>query len=130
MKESKKISWIEAVLIAIDQLGNAIAGGNPDVTISARVGYFVHFGASKIKIYWRFLERVIDGTFYPLDGTGHCYQAYECEKGETFHHGNDLLLLLLSFFIIVSCIPLFVIIRVLAWIMPSIKNDTYPKCRS
>jgi len=29
-------SWPLAVLIAIDQLGNAITGGYPDSTISAR----------------------------------------------------------------------------------------------
>lgn len=26
--------------VAIDQLGNTVAGGNPDNTISARVGYY------------------------------------------------------------------------------------------
>jgi len=34
----KKMPYAFNILIAIDQLGNAIADGNPDNTISARVG--------------------------------------------------------------------------------------------
>jgi len=36
------MNWATGVLIGIDQLGNAIAGGNPDSTISARVGNFAN----------------------------------------------------------------------------------------
>ena len=51
-------SWPVAVLVAIDQLGNAIAGGNPDSTISARVGFFSEM-AKRGKSYWKGLESII-----------------------------------------------------------------------
>lgn len=30
--------WLHAVVIALNQLGNAVLGGQPDMTISARAG--------------------------------------------------------------------------------------------
>lgn len=33
------MSWLYGVLVGIDQLGNTVAWGNPDVTVSARVGH-------------------------------------------------------------------------------------------
>ena len=64
-----------AILIAIDQLGNAIAGGNPDSTISARVGYFSDKTLREKTLgrhaYWKGLERIIDFAFFPIDGEKH-----------------------------------------------------------
>lgn len=54
------------VLVAIDQLGNTIAGGNPDATISARTGYFSHVEETTFRPYWLTMERVIDFTFLPI----------------------------------------------------------------
>ena len=48
-----------AVMVAIDQLGNAITGGNPDSTVSARVGYF-SVNATKRQALWKSLEAIID----------------------------------------------------------------------
>ena len=31
--------WLLAVVMALNQLGNAILGGDPDMSVSARVGY-------------------------------------------------------------------------------------------
>ena len=60
--------WLYSVLIAIDQLGNALAGGYADSTISARVGYNARDAAPASSNYWRLLEWVINYTFMPLDG--------------------------------------------------------------
>ena len=54
--------YIYNILIAIDQLGNALAGGYHDTSISARVGFFAR-EAKHGRIYWQFLEKVIDFTF-------------------------------------------------------------------
>jgi len=63
------MSWIRGVLVAIDQLGNAIAGGNPDATISARTGYFANENPNKTFIYyWRLMEAIINFAFYPVQG--------------------------------------------------------------
>lgn len=64
-------NWPYAVLIAIDQLGNTLAGGHPDSTISARIGYFSE-NVCSVKVYWKNLERIIDFTFFPIDGPKHC----------------------------------------------------------
>ena len=31
--------WLASVVMALNQLGNALLGGNPDMTVSARAGY-------------------------------------------------------------------------------------------
>ncbi len=105
-------SWPVAVLVAIDQLGNAIAGGNPDSTISARVGYFSEL-AERAKAYWKSLEKIIDFSFYPIDGPRHCYQAWQNDKDELFKRGSDLARVLLSVFIVVACVVIAIVLRVL-----------------
>jgi len=48
----KRMNWIDGVLIGIDQLGNAIVGGNHDATISARTGYFANININRDLIYY------------------------------------------------------------------------------
>lgn len=48
----KKYVW--NVLIAIDQLGNALLGGDPDETISSRAGKSRHIW------YWDWLSRFLN----------------------------------------------------------------------
>ncbi len=105
-------SWPVAVLVAIDQLGNAIAGGNPDSTISARVGYFSE-RANRGKGYWKALESIIDFAFFPIDGPRHCYQAWQADKDEHFKRGSDFTRVILSVFIIVACLVIAIVLRVL-----------------
>jgi len=33
------VKWFRAVIMALNQLGNALMGGDPDMTVSARAGY-------------------------------------------------------------------------------------------
>ena len=110
------------IFVSIDQLGNAMAGGNPDNTISARVGFLNH-EETEIKLnkvskkWWRLLQKVIDFTFYPIDGKGHCRMAYYSNSGHKFSEENDeqsngkpnWRLAFLSFFVLISCLPLFIL---------------------
>jgi len=89
MRGAKK-SWIHNVFIAMDQLGNAIAVGNPDATMSARCDYFSRVLETRFRRYWRFLQRVIHFTFLPIDGPDHCYQSYLWDRAEK-HEGAVIL---------------------------------------
>lgn len=64
-------TWIFYIAIAVDQLLNAILGGYPDETLSARC--------------WRekrWQRYVIDGLFFwqRSGGKGHCEQCYWYER--------------------------------------------------
>ncbi|CAL2104079.1 conserved protein of unknown function [Tenacibaculum sp. 190130A14a] len=94
-------------LVAIDQLGNVLAGGNPDNTISSRVGYYTekYYPANKIPLKWRIFRDIIDFTFYPIDGKNHCKEAYFNDAGEEFDTGtNDFAVAVLAILIIISCV--------------------------
>jgi hypothetical protein len=73
-KHSRLWQYISHLFISVDQFGNALAGGNPDNTISARVGYYNHhyYETNKVPWYWSLFERIIDTAFYPVDGPAHC----------------------------------------------------------
>lgn len=63
------------VVIAIDQLFNALTGGAADETLSSRT-YRGAMLAEKPKKRWRVLYRVINGLFFDRN---HCKMAYESE---------------------------------------------------
>ena len=100
-----------AILIAVDQLGNAIAGGNPDSTISARVGFF-SAKALRGRAYWKGLERIIDFAFFPIDGEKHCYNAWKADD-ERYLRGSDFARVLLSMIIFLTCPVIAIVLRVL-----------------
>lgn len=106
--------WLYSVLIATDQLGNALAGGYADSTISARVGYNAREAAPAGKNYWRLLEWVINYTFLPLDGPDHCYQAYLAGNKTYYRDGSDFMRVILSSLILVNALPIGLVTRVLA----------------
>lgn len=68
------------LLISIDQLGNTLAGGDPDETISSRIGKIkVNHGGS---IPWHHpLARVIDCGLNKID-PNHSIDAIEEGEGE------------------------------------------------
>ena len=109
-------SWPVAVLVAIDQLGNAIARGNPDATISARVGYF-SAKAIRGKGYWKTLEDIIDFAFFPIDGPRHCYQAWQSED-EHFWRGSNLGRFILSLIILIVCPVIAYVLHLIVLIIP------------
>ena len=111
------MSWIYRVFVAIDQLGNAIAGGSPDSTISARTGYFANKDPSPPLVqYWKAMEWMIDTTFYPIDSPNHCLQAYRYDKDEKFREGSDLMRIILSVIIVLVCIPLSLLTWTIGWL--------------
>lgn len=106
-----------SLLIAIDLLGNAFAGGNPKVTISARVGYqsHVHAQTGNQSLFWEGCESLIDFTFKPIDGYDHCWKAYNwttktllSAKRKKLHinHGPDFMLGVLAIITAVACLIL------------------------
>ncbi|WP_299108538.1 hypothetical protein [uncultured Tenacibaculum sp.] len=93
-------------LISIDQLGNVIAGGNPDNTISSRVGYYTerYYPPEKVPLKWKILRNIINFTFYPIDGEDHCKEAYFNDAGEEFDKGtSDIAIAVLAILIVGSC---------------------------
>lgn len=69
------------VIIAIDQLFNALTGGAADETISSRT-YRGAMLAEPPKKRWRVLYRVINGIFFDHN---HCKTAYESEVSGKQH---------------------------------------------
>ena len=111
--------WLN-VLISIDQLGNAIAGGNPDNTISGRVGFFASdLHQSKIKPYWKALERIIDFTFAPLQGPGHCRRAWLGEQDETDNEVTYITRIILGIFVALGCLLIGLVLRLAILIHPA-----------
>lgn len=86
MKQQKYSYW-RNLFISVDQLGNAIAGGEPDSTISARIGYNTEEIKPSFK-YWKLLKLIVNWAFRPIDGPSHCKDAYESDKDENFHTGT------------------------------------------
>ena len=115
------MSWIQGVLIAIDQLGNATAGGNPDATISARTGYFASESKNRFRYYWKTMEYIINFAFYPIGGPNHCYRAYLADKDEKNKAGSDFMRALLGLIIIAACFPIAILTRIYVLVFPGAK---------
>jgi len=64
------------LLIAIDQLLNALMGGDPDETISSRMGKYVQRGRGFIPCV---LCKLLDAVFREKD---HCKNSIETDEGE------------------------------------------------
>ena len=70
----KKYFW--NILVGIDQLGNAITGGDPDETISSRLGKVVVKKAETSNIAW------IVCYLLSLVDSDHCQEAIEPDEGK------------------------------------------------
>ena len=72
--------WIVNVLIGLDQLGNALIGGDPDETISSRLGKLKLRHSGKIR--WRRpLSKIIDMCLDRIDAN-HSIDAIEEDEGK------------------------------------------------
>lgn len=117
-KQTRLWQYISHIFIAIDQFGNALAGGNSDNTISARVGNYNHhyYEKNKVPWYWSLFERIIDTAFYPVDGPGHCHEAYHSDAGEVFNHPltNVMIAIAATVVIVPSCVIIALILYLLS----------------
>ena len=67
--------WALNVLIAADQMLNALLRGDPDETLSARA----HRMREKKQRYWGWLANAIDALFFWQRAPRHCERAYLSE---------------------------------------------------
>lgn len=121
------MSYIFNILISIDQLGNAIAGGNPDCTISGRVGYFANHAMTLTRWYWIMMQFIINRTFFPLDGSDHCHYAYHNDEKEEYIAPNSIMMFILSLITIFVCViiaPVFYVLLMCGLISPK-RNKHY-----
>lgn len=75
MNKSKLLLWLYHVVIAIDQLFNALTGGAADETFSSRC-YRGAILAEKPRKRWHFWFAFVNGLFFDKQ---HCQTAYESE---------------------------------------------------
>jgi hypothetical protein len=75
--------YTKNVFIGVDQLLNAIIGGDPDETISSRLGK-AHRGQYGRLLYWGtyVFWLITNIIWFPWDGWGHCEQSIEEDEGE------------------------------------------------
>lgn len=71
--------WALNVLIGIDQLGNSLLGGDPDETISSRLGKLKTRHGGKIPWY-RPLSKIVDWGLDKID-PNHSIDAIEPDEG-------------------------------------------------
>lgn len=66
--------FLRNILVSLDQLASVFLGGDPDETISSRVG---KWSASGSKV-GRFFEIILDSIF----GKNHCKECIEADEGK------------------------------------------------
>ena len=77
IKRRSLARWRLHFWLGQDQFINAIFFGNPDVTISSRVGWLSRNGSKTAKV----AEQIIDLIFYlAVNEVGHCANSYESTK--------------------------------------------------
>lgn len=131
-------SYALNLMIAVDVLGNALTGGSRWHTISARTGYHAFAkGASRgmRRMLWKLLARVIDWSFKPVQGKGHCRKAWRREacivstardrpagEGGRFQGGNAVGTILIAIPIVGFCPVIYAVNRVLSWFGVRLKD--------
>ncbi|MFH2011696.1 MAG: hypothetical protein ABIJ37_03175 [Pseudomonadota bacterium] len=72
--------WLFNILLSIDQFGNTLFGGDPDETISSRLGKMKKKHGGKIPWY-RPLSKIIDYGLDTID-PNHSIDAIEEDEGK------------------------------------------------
>lgn len=101
------MKFLSNFFVSLDQLGNVLAGGNPDNTISSRVGYYTekYYKPEDIPFKWKLFRSIINYTFYPIDGKHHCREAFFNDAGEEFdQETSDIGVAILAILISISCL--------------------------
>lgn len=100
------IIYLRDFLEGTDKYLNGIGGGNYEVTVSARCGYYnLHNG----NWFWRTCAGVIDFSFYPYQGWGHCEQARKGEKDRVHEEGPIIVLGIFLILTTIVCLILSII---------------------
>lgn len=100
-------TFVGRIFMALDRLGNTLTGGHDLITLSARLGYI----KTTRNIKWtNAVMWVVDTTFYPIDGKGHCMSSFErmsemiVGSVDFMRRGNDVALFCMSLLVVLSCI--------------------------
>jgi hypothetical protein len=72
--------WLYNIAIALDQFGNAIAGGDPDETISSRLGKLEERSGGKIG--WNHPIAKIISSGLDAAWHDHCINSIETDEGK------------------------------------------------
>jgi len=72
------------ILHAGDNFVNAIFGGDPDASISARTGHYISWHES---VFWNTLARIIDWAFDPIEDR-HCMNAWNNDPNENYQNAR------------------------------------------
>jgi len=109
------MSYLSNFFVSLDQLGNTIAGGNPDNTISARIGYYNYHDDYRTEpaLHWKLFMQIVDKTFYPVDGENHCHEAYHNDAGEYFDETKNWAIAILAVLIIPCCLLIAIVLYTL-----------------
>jgi len=117
-------NYIVNMFYFVDILMNALTGGNGTITVSARTGFYDRHKPARhaySRWFWDKAARIINFTFYPMDGPGHCEQAYVWARDNVlqgkddeigFMHGPKWSLVILMLVIILACIVLIPVLRI------------------
>lgn len=99
-------SYLGNLSHALSQVGNSLCGGNANISISGQIGSNI----TRISKYWRFLKKMVDFTFFPLDGNNHCLKAWEKQNHEKHKRINFLGRVIMFIIVFFSCLVLNIII--------------------
>lgn len=132
-------SYFANLFYFVDIWMNALCGGNPLVTVSARTGYYSKYYGVRENFtasFWRYCERCVNWAFKPIDGIDHCAQASEWAEvvlrdqygnAAHIHHGPMVLFIMLGPIVTLSCIILGPLIRLLHGIGIMPKNKRFDR---
>lgn len=104
--------YIWNIFVVLDQTVNTVAAGKPDCTVSACS--YVYYKTDK---FWSLMRKVINFSFYPIDGHDHCKQAFERDN-ETYNKGG----LFRKSTIALVTIPFCVLLSILTWTYQILKT--------
>lgn len=94
------MSYFKNLGNATSQWLNALSGGNPDIPMSARIGYYSYNGY----LWFKIMEWVVDVSFFPIDGVNHCLQAWESDSTEGVNKGSIWSIAFMSLFTVAGSI--------------------------
>jgi len=102
---------IKNILHAGDNTVNAMFGGDPDASISARTGFHT---ASHYDPYWNRLGQIIDWGFAPIEER-HCLDAWKNDQFEDYQDAGRWDRIGLAVVVTPFCLMLGTVLRIRKW---------------